>query len=298
MDILVTGSEGFIGKSLVKKLNELGHNVLGIDKASGIDLTCKDSVKSLPDVDILIHLAAFNGTKYFYTNPFDVITNNILPTQYLLERYVNKVKKIVFTGTSESYAGTTDVFKYEIPTDESVPLTISDVTNPRWSYAGSKICNELQIIACYNQYKQNFNIIRYHNVYGIEQTDHFIPEFIDRARQGDYKLHGWNNTRSFIYIDDAIRATIDIIFNDQCDNQIIHVGNDDEISIKVVAEKILKKLKIQKDLILEPAPLGSTQRRCPDNHKLKMLTGYQPTITLDEGLDIIISYQDKINRNL
>jgi nucleoside-diphosphate-sugar epimerase len=286
--ILITGSDGFIGKSLSQKLKDLGHNVIGVDKNTGVDLTCRDSVKSLPDVDIVIHLAAFNGTKFFYTNPFDVITNNILPTQYLLERYVNKVKKFVFTGTSESYAGTTDIFNHEIPTDESVPLTISDVTNPRWSYAGSKICNELQVIACHKQFNQNFNIIRYHNVYGPDQTYHFIPEFIERAKKGDYTLHGWNNTRSFIYIDDAVDATIDIIFNSICDNEIIHVGNEDEVSMLFVAEKILNKLNIDAELILAPAPDGSTQRRCPNNNKLKKLIDYQQTITLDEGLDKII----------
>lgn len=289
---LITGADGFIGRSLTKRLKGLGQEVIGVDRSSGLDLTCKETVRNLPDVDIVIHLAAFNGTKFFYTQPFDVITDNLLPTHFLLERYKNKVKKFVFTGTSESYAGTTDIFNYPIPTDEEVPLCISDVTNPRWSYAGSKICNELQVIACHNQFDLQFNIIRYHNVYGADQTAHFIPEFIERALKGDFTLHGWENTRSFIYIDDAVSATIDIIFNEGCDNQIIHVGNDDEVSIKTVAEKILSKLKIDAELILKPAPQGSTQRRCPDISKLKKLINYKQNISLDTGLDIIVkNYQ-------
>lgn len=288
LNILVTGSDGFIGKALVKKLLELDHNVIQADKNTGIDLTDKTLVDSLPDVDIVVHLAAFNGTKYFYTQPFDVITHNLLPTHYLLQRYAGKVSKFIFSGTSESYAGAVDNFNWQVPTDESVPLVVSDTLNPRWSYGGSKITNELQVTSAYHQYQQDFTIIRYHNVYGPEQTHHFIPEFIERAKGGDYTLHGWDNTRSFIYIDDAVAATVNIMFNDQCTNEIIHVGNCDEISIKDLAEKILKKLNINGNLILQAAPEGSTLRRCPDTTKLKSLINYTQTVSIDQGLDYII----------
>jgi nucleoside-diphosphate-sugar epimerase len=245
-------------------------------------------VENLPDVDIVLHLAAFNGTKYFYSQPFDVMTHNLLPTQYLLERYAGKVSKFIFSGTSETYAGTTDIFSYPVPTDEKVPLTISDVLNPRWSYGGSKIANELQVVGAHSQFGQDFIIIRYHNVYGPEQTSHFIPEFIERIKKGDSTLHGYDNTRSFIYIDDAVSATIKIMFNNRCLNQIIHVGNDDEISIKELAEKIMKKLNIDLELVLKSAPEGSTLRRCPDITKLKQLVNYKQTITIDEGISKII----------
>lgn len=288
LKILVTGSDGFIGKALVKKLLSLDNTVIQADKNTGTDLTIKNKVDSLPDVDVVIHLAAFNGTKYFYTQPFDVMTHNLLPTQYLLERYAGKVSKFIFSGTSETYAGATDVFNYPVPTDERVPLTISDVLNPRWSYGGSKIANELQIISAHSQYNQDFVIIRYHNVYGPGQTHHFIPEFIDRALNGDCTLNGWNNTRSFIYIDDAVSATIEIMQNENCINQIIHVGNEDEISIKDLAEKIIKKLGINSELILKPAPAGSTSRRCPDISKLKNLIDYKETVSIDEGISKII----------
>lgn len=288
LKILVTGSKGFIGKHLVKKLLELDNEIIEIDKVDGIDLKNKSTVDNLPDVDIVVHLAAYNGTKYFYTNPFDVISDNLLPTQFLLERYAGKVSKFIFSGTSESYAGAVDNFNYKIPTNESVSLVVADPMNPRWSYGGSKIVNELQVTAAYHQFGQDFVIVRFHNVYGSGQTHHFIPEFIDRAKTGDYILHGWNNTRSFIHIEDAISATIKIMFNDQCTNEIIHVGNDDEISIRDLAEKIMKQLNLNGELILKDAPAGSTSRRCPDITKLKKLINYKQTISLDEGIQRII----------
>lgn len=284
MKILITGSSGFIGQHLVPFLENQGHDIIRADRTHGCDLTVKSNVDSLPDVDIVVHLAAHNGTKHFYERPLDVIRDSVLPTQYLVDRYAGKVKRFVFTGTCESYAGAVDIFNWPVPTDETVPLVVSDVTNPRWSYGGSKIVNELQIIAAHSQLKQEYAIIRYHNVYGPGQQDHFIPEFYQRAKTGDLTLKGWENTRSFMYISDAIRATSQVIFDSVCANQIINVGIDDERSIKELAEIILKVSNISGDLILEPAPEGSVKRRCGSITKMNKLLNFVPEVSLEEGI--------------
>lgn len=288
MHILVTGSRGFIGQHLCKKLDGLGYHVIEADRKLGFDLSNIDDVQHLPDVDIVVHLAAFNGTKHFYERPFDVVRDNLLPTHYLLERYAGKVKRFIFTGTCESYAGAVDTFAWTVPTDETVPLVINDVTNPRWSYGGSKLANEIQIIAAHHQLKQDYTIIRYHNVYGPGQVDHFIPEFYQRAKLGDLTLNGWDNTRSFMYIDDAVDATIKIIFSDICKNQIINVGVNEEKSIKEVAEIICKEAGISGKLILNDAPRGSVKRREGDITKLKSLIDFNPSTTLEQGIKLTL----------
>jgi UDP-glucose 4-epimerase len=282
--ILVTGSKGFIGQHLVPYLENQGYQIIEADKKIGIDLTDKDTVDNLPDVDIVVHLAAHNGTKHFYNKPLDVIRDSILPTQYLIDRYAGKIERFIFTGTCESYAGAVDLFDWPVPTDETVPLVISDVTNPRWSYGGSKIVNELQIIAAHTQLGQEYTIIRYHNIYGPGQQDHFIPEFFKRAKAGDLVLHGWENTRSFMYISDAIRATSQIIFDLSCANQIINVGVDEEKTIEDVAMLILKQANINGKLLLESAPEGSVKRRCGDIAKLKRILNFVPSVSLEDGI--------------
>lgn len=288
MHILITGSRGFIGSHLCKKLDQLGYHVIEADRKLGYDLSNIDDVKELPDVDIVVHLAAFNGTKHFYERPFDVVRDNLLPTQYLLDRYAGKVKRFVFTGTCESYAGAVDTFGWTVPTDETVPLVVSDVTNPRWSYGGSKIANEIQIIAAHHQLAQDYTIIRYHNVYGPGQIDHFIPEFYQRAKTGDLSLNGWNNTRSFMYISDAVDATIKIIFNEGCKNQIINVGVNEECTIKQVAELICLQSNIEGQLLLNDAPRGSVRRREGDMTKLKKLINFEPKVSLEEGIKLTL----------
>ena len=288
MKILVTGSSGFIGQHLVPALESQGHVVVRADRTDGCDLTVKANVDSLPDVDIVVHLAAHNGTKHFYNRPLDVVRDSVLPTQYLLDRYAGQVKRFVFTGTCESYAGAVDLFDYPVPTDEQVPLVIGDVTNPRWSYGGSKIVNEIQCVAAHAQLGQEYAIIRYHNVYGPGQVDHFIPEFYERALTGNLTLHGWENTRSFMYISDAIEATCRVIFEQPFANQIVNIGVDDEISIRDLAIQILYEAGISGDVVCMPAPEGSVKRRCGTIDKFHSLTDFEAKVMLSEGIRLTL----------
>lgn len=288
MKILVTGSTGFIGQHLVPALEAHGHKIFCADRKNGYDLTNADVVKKLPDVDIVVHLAAFNGTKHFYNSPFSVVRDNLLPTQYLLERYAGKVQRFVFTGTCESYAGAVDLFDYPVPTDEKVPLVVGDVTNPRWSYGGSKIVNEIQCVAAHKQFGQEYAIIRYHNVYGPGQVDHFIPEFYQRAKTGDLTLHGWENTRSFMYISDAVDATCKVIFEPAFANEIVNIGVDNEISIKDLATLILETAKISGEVKCMPAPEGSVKRRCGNVDKLHSLTNFNAKVNLSQGIQLTL----------
>lgn len=282
--ILVTGSSGFIGRHLVSALRSQRHEVIEADRAKGIDLTDPAVVRALPDVDTVVHLAAFNGTRHFYERPLDVIRDNVLPTQYLLDRYAGRVDQFVFTGTCESYAGMTDHYGWPIPTPETVPLVVADVQNPRWSYGGSKILNELQCVAAHTQLGQDYVILRYHNVYGPGQRDHFIQEFWDRMQQGRLSLYGWENTRSWMYITDAIDATVRVMSTPTCRNQIINIGTDQEYTIRDMAEMIMAAAGVQGELELHDAPSGSVRRRSGDTTKLRELTGFQPRVDIKQGI--------------
>jgi nucleoside-diphosphate-sugar epimerase len=108
-------------------------------------------------------------------------------------------------------------------------------------------------------------VIRYHNVYGPGQKDHFIPEFIDRAQNNQFQLYGYKNTRSFIYIDDAVNITEQISFNTNSDNLTVNIGTNHEIQIIDAAKTILEVMRKDNNLInLNESPRGSVTRRCPD----------------------------------
>lgn len=287
--ILVTGSSGFIGRHLVSALRSQRYEVIEADRAKGVDLTDPVTVRNLPDVDTVVHLAAFNGTRHFYQRPLDVIRDNVLPTQYLLDRYAGCVDLFVFTGTCESYAGMTDHYGWPIPTPESVPLVVTDVKNPRWSYGGSKILNELQCVAAHSQLGQDYVILRYHNVYGPGQQDHFIQEFWQRLSQGELSLYGWDNTRSWMYITDATDATIRVMTTSACRNDIINIGTDQEYTIQDMAQMIMDAAGVHGELILHAAPPGSVRRRSGDTSRLRELTGFEPQVSIRQGVALTVA---------
>jgi len=290
MKILVTGSSGFIGCNLIKQLKEQ-HTIIEADIAIGTDLCDKKLVDDLPDVDMIYHLAMINNTGRFYTNPYDIIENSYLPLHNILKRY--KGIPIIYTSSSEAYAGTVQQKWAEVPTSENVLLSIEDIKNPRWSYGASKIIGESMVVAANVQWGTPYKIIRYHNIYGPDQKNHFIPEFIERCLTGVYELYGYDNTRSFCYIDDAINATM-LYAESTTWNDIIHIGNNTEHKIEDIAKMILHIMGIDAKIILYPSPIGSVLRRCPDITKLKQL-GYTPQYTLEEGLKKILEINYGIN---
>ena len=277
--ILLTGSHGFIGSHYYKYLQQQKAHVAPYDKKiRGEDLADKNTTKLLPDYDVVVHLAATNGTKLFYEQPTDVLINNTLPTINLIERYRNTNTKFVFASTCEIFNGAIDAGYYHVPTDEQVPVVFNDITNPRWSYSIPKALGENLV----SNSGLDYLIIRYFNVYGPGQTDHFINEFVERCKHGDYYIKG-NDTRSFCYVDDAVKMTDNLVNN--CINKTVNVGNDNEVNVSVVAKLIMGYMGINPDkLKILPGPKGSVKRRCPDTTLVQMLTGFTDYTPLEVGL--------------
>ncbi len=108
-----------------------------------------------------------------------------------------------------------------------MPLCVDDVFNERWSYAAAKIHGEVLVINACRQFGVPFSIIRYHNVYGPRMGDkHVVPDFLIRLRQGVAELHGHEDTRAFLYIDDAVEATRLVGTSDSTAGQVINVGGE------------------------------------------------------------------------
>jgi len=277
MKIVLTGDKGFIGQcyfDLVKTDNE----VFTYDLASGQDLKDKSVVDRMPDCDVVVHMAATNGTRLFYETPTEVTMNNTLPTMHIVDRYKDTPTKIVFVSSCEIFNGAVDKGLYNVPTDEQVPVMFDDITNPRWSYSIPKALGENLI----SNLSTHWLIIRYFNIYGPGQKDHFISEFVERVKQGEYYIKG-NDTRSFCYVDDAVAMTHDLVMN--VNDRIVNVGKQEESSIEDVAKCIMDVMGVDPTLLeIKDGPVGSVKRRCPDTQQLKALTGFEKYTSLQDGI--------------
>lgn len=313
--ILVTGAAGFLGFYIARQLAETdGCSVVCVDsfvrgRRDGLyreltsrpnvshvtaDLCDPAAVSALPDdIDVIFHLAALNGTQNFYERPFDVVRCCTLPTLHLLEKYgpLQRLKRWLYAGTSEAYASTVTRFGWEVPTGEDVPLGITDVLNSRWSYGASKLHGEITTINGCRHFGIPWTIARFHNAYGPRMGDkHVIPDFFTRARNGVFELYGHEDTRSFIYAEDAARATILLANTKAAAGQVVNVGSEDEMSILDLGHAMMKAAGLAGEIALHPSPKGSVRRRAPKIGLLRQLTGYAPDWTFEAGLKSTAAY--------
>jgi len=321
MNILITGGAGFIGYHLAAHHAARGDAVILLDnlrKTDGVadadfqQLLAQTSVRfiphdltqpcpvslALPDtLDVVYHLAAINGTQLFYDIPYDVARTNLLLTLNLLEWLrAHRVGRLIYSSTSEVYAGAETYRLLPIPTDERVPVVFPQPTDRRFSYGTSKFMGEV-LCATFCQQPTTripWTILRYHNIYGPRMGHrHVIPEFIARAQRKEqpFDIFGGHETRAFCYIADAIEATFRVATTPACHGEIVHIGNaTEEIRIAQLATLVMSLLGHRADLRERGSRSGSVSRRCPSTEKLKSLTGFVPTVNLRDGLSRTIDW--------
>jgi nucleoside-diphosphate-sugar epimerase len=322
--ILITGGAGFIGLHLARLHAKRGDDVTLTDnffrgkddpdlqdvmkaknvKLIELDLTVADNWDKLGDgYGYVYHLAAVNGTDLFYKIPHEVLRINLLTAIYGLEwfRTNNAKGKILFTSSNEAYAGGLESFnQLPIPTPENVPLVISDVSNPRWTYAATKAIGEQLFIHYATSYKLRMVIVRPHNFYGPRAGfNHVIPQFIGRIvkRTDPFPIYGSDDTRSFCYIQDAVEAMQLVMFSDKTDGETYHIGSHDETVIKDLAEDLFKVAGWRpKKIEIHGSPAGSVKRRLADVRKIKKAVGWEAKTSLEDGLSLTYDwYKDKFS---
>ena len=308
--IIVTGAGGFIGRTLINKLSQKKNNlIIAIDnnfrgslkkikkakniKKIKIDVTKKNKLKKIfNNSDTCYHLAAINGTNNFYKKPKEVLETGIKGTLNVLEESIRaKLKSFIFFSSSEAYQK-----PHKIPTKETEELKIPDVFNPRLSYGGSKIIGELLTVNYLKNTGIKYKILRPHNVYGPDMgRDHVMPELIRKIKMKKKEkrikikiLGSGNESRSFIYISDAVNAIIRVV-NKGIDNQIYNIGTDYEITIKKLILIIGKILNKKISISAKPLHRGSVSRRCPDVKKLNFLS-HKNLINFEKGLKKTLEY--------
>jgi nucleoside-diphosphate-sugar epimerase len=304
---LVTGGTGFIGAALVLRLLKDGHKVRVLDNnsrgavrrlgpaAANVevlvgDVRDKDFVShAVRGVDAVHHLAFVNGTENFYKHPDLVLEVGTKGMIHVVDACIEHgVGELIVASSSEVYQTPP-----KTPTDESAPLIVPDLVNPRYSYGGGKLFSELYAVHVASARLDRVLIYRPHNVYGPDMGwEHVIPQFAVRLRQlaeaspkGEigFPIQGsGRETRSFCYIDDFINGLI-LVQDDGENRGLYHIGTREEATIADLARWMAARLG--REIHLEPGPIlaGSPMRRCPAIEKLEAL-GYQQKVSLSQGL--------------
>jgi nucleoside-diphosphate-sugar epimerase len=295
--VLVTGGLGFLGSRLAEALTAAGHEVVALDNGfcdSGdrpagvraIEADVRDAAavrEASRGADAVVHLAAIQGTGNFYAIPDQVLDVNLRGTLTVAEACaVEGVRRLVFSSSSEVYGE-----PLAFPTPEDHPLSVPDPRNPRYSYGASKIAGELVVVNAARVHGFEFTILRYHNVYGPAMGwDHVIPQFIRRLELGEeFTIQGdGQQTRSFCYVDDAVAATAAAVTSPSAANEILNVGNPEEVTIDELAALLGRVAGKPVEPRHVPFEGEGTRRRVPAVERARELLGFRPQVPLEEGL--------------
>lgn len=274
MRVILTGSSGFVGSYLLKRLYELNYEVIEIDIRNGFDILNWEEIKRIPKFDICLHLAARSFVPDSYKESRSFYNLNTIGTLNMLELCKIHNAKIIFTS-SYVYG----VPQY-LPIDENHPIIDF---NP---YAHTKIIGE-QLCYSYSKYfNVPFIIFRPFNIYGFGQSDSFlIPEIIKKAMSGNkIELLDPNPKRDMIYIDDLIEAFISALkFN--CINEIFNIGYGQSFSVDEVAKIIIKNISSDIELDYKNKQrINEVNNVIANIQKAEKLLAWKPTTSLEEGI--------------
>jgi len=307
--VLVTGAGGFIGSHLIERLIDLGADVKGFARynsrndwglleiipsqkldslqiISG-DLQDYDAVFSaVRDVDVIFHLGSLISIPYSYIRPRDTIENNILSTLNILTAARDLgVEKVVHTSSSEVYG--TALY---VPIDEKHPL------QGQSPYSASKIGADKIAESFYCSFDLPVATIRPFNTYGPRQSARaIIPTIITQAiEQEKIKLGSLFPTRDYTFVKDTVNGFISTAESKSSIGEVINIGSNFEISMGDLAQRISSLLNKDIEIVQDSSrvrPLKSEVKRlwC-DNAKAKRLLGWEPQVSLDEGLKETIEW--------
>lgn len=324
-NVLIIGGAGFIGLNITEELCSRGgyqitiadnffrgkqderfnslvsaHN---IEVISG-DFTQVESFDLLgKDYDQVYMLASVVGVEYTQKIPNELIRINTALIFNTLEWLKNSnCKKVLFTSTSECYAGSIEAFGYDVPTNEEVPLCIQDIGHPRFTYAVTKMLGESGFLNYARVFGFECTIVRYHNVYGPRMGfKHVIPQLVKRFldKEEPFEVFGGDQTRAFNFISDAVQGTVGAMESDKSNGEIFHIGDmRSEIKIRELVYFIGEQLGFEGTYTEQGDHSGSVSRRCPDVSKAKEVLGYEPKVDWKEGVEQTMSwYKNYYNSN-
>ena len=277
MRLLVTGANGFIGRHLVQALEKGGHTVLGWDLPDQ-DITAPFGTP--PPLDAVIHLAAVASPPLCDKDPTLAFRVNCQGTHNMLKLAVAaKAKRFILASTAHVYS----VPPLYLPTDERAPQSVFD------TYTTTKLIGERLCDLFWDNYGLSYAALRLFNGYGQGQpVGYFIPDKIAQAQAGDFELRGHQTTKDWVFIADVVRAYTLALESDFVG--AINVGTGMETDLETIGRQIAKGFGVR----MTVQPSGPPTRMCADWHRAQRVLGWEPKVSLEEGLERTIeSWKDR-----
>ena len=301
MRILVTGGAGFLGSHLIDQLMTEGHEVLCLDnfytghkrnilKWIGnpyFELIRHDITEPIRlEADQIYHLACPASPVHYQFNPVKTIKTNVMGTLNMLGLAKRVKARFLLASTSEVY-GDPDVH----PQPEEYRGNVNCI-GLRSCYDEGKRVAETLAFDYHRQNNVDIRVMRIFNTYGprmLKNDGRVVSNFIIQALEGKpLTVYGdGSQTRSFCYASDLIKGMILLMNGDHVGP--INIGNPGEYTILELAQTIQKMINPNAEVSFKPLPDDDPKQRQPDISRAKNLLGWEPTISLEKGLELTIA---------
>ncbi len=302
MRILVTGGAGFLGSHLIDRLMEQGHEIVCLDnfytghkrnvwrwlQNPCFELIRHDITEPIRlEVDQIYHLACPASPVHYQYNPVKTIKTNVLGTMNMLGLAKRVKARFFLASTSEVYG---DPTVHPQPEDYRGNVNCTGI---RACYdEGKRVAETLT----YDYHRQNgvdVRVVRIFNTYGprmLPNDGRVVSNFIVQALQGQaLTVYGdGSQTRSFCYVSDLVEGFIRLMNSDH--TEPVNIGNPGEYTILELAQTIQSLINPEAELIYKPLPQDDPKQRQPDITRAKTWLGWEPTVPLEEGLNLTIDY--------
>ncbi|MDD3953662.1 MAG: GDP-mannose 4,6-dehydratase [Lentisphaeria bacterium] len=317
MSILVTGGAGFIGSHLCRALLAQGEDVIVIDDLSTgtYDNLAEledskrlrlivDNVNNAALVDECVreasavyHLASAVGVRLIIDQPVRTIESIVGGTESVLKACARYRRPFLLTSTSEVYGKGS-----KVPFSENDDTVMGATSTRRWSYACAKALDEFLALAHWVESKLPVIVVRLFNTVGPRQTGQYgmvVPGFVKQALNGQpITVYGdGQQSRCFAHVQDIIEALLQLMLCPKARGQVINIGNNQEITILALAERVKKLTGSSSPIVKIPYDqaygegFDDMRRRVPDLSKVHNLIGYQPKRDLDQIIRDVIESQ-------
>jgi dTDP-glucose 4,6-dehydratase len=310
---VISGAAGFIGSHLSDRLIREGHEVIALDNLITGQTENVEVLKSNPHfqfieqdvcqpftiegaVDRVFHLASLASPVGYLTYPIETLDSGSIGTRNLLELARKTGARFLLASTSECYGD-----PLEHPQTETYWGNVNPV-GLRSCYDESKRFAEALTMAYYRKYAMKTAIARIFNTYGPRMAlndGRVVPAFIDQALRGE-KLSVFGDgsqTRSFCYVSDLVEGLLRLMEADEA--LPVNLGNTSELTILEFANLIRARFGSEIELAFHPLPSDDPRVRKPDISKAQRILGWDPRVSLEEGLAVTIdSFRAKMNSYL
>jgi UDP-glucose 4-epimerase len=314
---LVTGGAGFIGSHLVDALTASGRRVVVLDdfstgrienleqamKSGMVEVvegsTCDSELvdRAIAEADACFHLASAVGVELIVEQTLDSLIQNVRGSENVLVAAADHGTRLLFASTSEIYGKDSEGALSEESDRHLGPLQKS-----RWSYAVSKGFGESLAYALHHERGAEMLVARIFNTVGPRQSGNYgmvLPRFVRQALDGeDLTVHGRGvQSRCFVHVLDTVDALLRLIDRDAALGAAWNVGSDQEVEIIELARRVIASADSPSGVRLVPFDdaygegFEELGRRRPDASALRELTGWVPTLTLDDAIADVISFE-------